>query len=227
MVAASDLLYRAVPHLGDRIRSRAAVLLASPGLFFGALLGFSTAGYLPLAVLIGPQEWMGIGPFQAQVSRVVLYLVYFLAGLVIGACGIERTMFRLEGPIASHPCSWLALGLASFTVLAMMIVVVTPLERTILSEMAFTLCCGATVLGMTGLFLRFANRRIRFLDSLSANSYGIYIVHYFFVTWLQYFLLGKDLAPSLKGTLVFGGTLLLSWGTAAAMRRIPAVAKVI
>jgi surface polysaccharide O-acyltransferase-like enzyme len=108
-----------------------------------------------------------------------------------------------------------------------MIVVVTPMERTIVSEIAFVVCCWAIVSGMTGFFLRFAKRRVRIFDSLSENSYGIYIVHYVFITWLQYLLLGSGLAPLVKGMVVFVATLILSWGVVAAIRRIPAVAKVL
>ncbi len=59
------------------------------------------------------------------------------------------------------------------------------------------------------------------------NAYGIYVVHYVFVTWLQYGLLESPLDPSVKGMVVFLGTLILSWATVAALRRIPAVAKVV
>ena len=52
-------------------------------------------------------------------------------------------------------------------------------------------------------------------------------MHYVFVTWLQYLLLESPLAPGVKAMAVFSGTLILSWGTAAALRCIPAVAKVI
>jgi surface polysaccharide O-acyltransferase-like enzyme len=115
----------------------------------------------------------------------------------------------------------------SFTAFIIMIVMVTPMERTIVSEMAFVVCCWAIVSGMTGLFLRFAKRRVRIFDSLSESSYGIYIVHYVFVTWLQYLLLGSGLAPLLKGVVVFAGALILSWVLVASIRYIPAVAKVI
>ena len=96
-----------------------------------------------------------------------------------------------------------------------------------MSEIAFVVCCWAMVSGMTGFFLRFSKRRIRIFDSLSENAYGIYLVHYVFVTWLQYFLLGSGLAPLVKGIVVFVGTLILSWVLVASLRRIPAVAKVI
>ena len=223
----ATLMYRVAPLPGGLIRRRSTIILGSPVAFFGVLLGISIAAYLPIAIIIGPLEWIGIGPFHAQVSRILLYLVYFLAGTAIGAYGIDRSMFRSDGALAKRWWGWLAVGLMSFIVFIIMVVVVSDKDRTIVSEIAFVLCCGATVFGMTGLFLRFVKRRVGIFDSLSENSYGIYVVHYVFVTWLQYLLLGSALAPSVKGVVVFVGTLILSWGTVAAIRRIPAVAKVI
>ena len=153
--------------------------------------------------------------------------MYFLTGTAVGAIGIDRSVFKTDGKLAKSWWGWVAVGLMSFTVFIIMVVVVTPLERTIVSEITFVVCCWAIVSGMTGLFLRFGKRRVDIFDSLSENTYGIYIVHYVFVTWLQYFMLGRGLAPSVKGIAVFVGTLILSWGTVAAIRRIPVVAKVI
>jgi hypothetical protein len=53
------------------------------------------------------------------------------------------------------------------------------------------------------------------------------LIHYAFVSWLQYALLRTALPAIAKGSLVFSGTVLLSWGATAALRRIPAVARVI
>jgi len=223
----ATVMYRVAPLPGGIIKRRSTIILGSPLAFFGALLGISIAAYLPMAIIIGPLEWIGIGPFHAQVSRILFYLVYFLAGTAIGAYGIDRSMFRSDGALAKRWWLWLTVGMMSYIVFIIMVVVVTAKDRTIVSEIAFVLCCGATVFGMTGLFLRFVKRRVGIFDSLSENSYGIYVVHYVFVTWLQYLLLGSALAPSVKGMLVFAGTLILSWGTVAAIRRIPAVAKVI
>jgi len=223
----ATLMYRVAPLPGGLIRRRSTIILGSPVAFFGALLGISITAYLPMSIIIGPLEWVGIGPFHAQASRIFLYLVYFLAGTAIGAYGIDRTMFRSDGALAKRWWGWLAVGLMSYIVFIIMVVVVTAKDRNIVSDIAFVLCCGATVFGMTGLFIRFVKRRVGIFDSLSKNSYGIYIVHYVFVTWLQYLLLGSALAPSVKGMVVFVGTLILSWGTVAAIRRIPAVAKVI
>ena len=221
----ATLLYRVAPRPGGLIRGRSTIILGRPVVFFGALLGISTAAYLPIAIIFGPLEWIGIGPFHAQASRILLYLVYFLAGTAVGACCFDRSAFRSNGALAKRWWGWLAVGLMSY--LVWVILVVSAKHPTIVSAIAFVLCCWATVFGMTGLFLRFAKRRVAIFDSLSENAYGIYVIHYVFVTWLQYLLLGSALAPSVKGMTVFVGTLILSWGSVAAIRRVPAVAKVI
>ena len=221
------LLYRLAPLPGGLARRLAAIILGGSKAFFGVLLVISIAAYLPVAIVFGPLKWVGIGPFHAQLSRVLLYLVYFLGGAAVGAYGIDRSVFRSGGVLARRWWGWMAAGLMAFIVFVIMVVVVTARDRTVVSELAFVTGCGATVFGITGLFLRFAKRRVGIFDSLSENAYGIYIVHYVFVTWLQYLLLESPLAPVMKGMLVFSGTLILSWGTIVVIRRIPAVAKVI
>jgi len=80
---------------------------------------------------------------------------------------------------------------------------------------------------VTAIALRFVRSRTPMLDSLSANAYGMYVVHYAFVTWLQYALLRAALPGAVKGFAVLAGATALSWGAVAALRRVPAVAKVI
>ena len=52
-------------------------------------------------------------------------------------------------------------------------------------------------------FVRFARRPNRVVDSLSANAFGIYLLHYACVSWLQWLLLPASLSGPVKGTLVF------------------------
>ncbi|MEE4604168.1 MAG: acyltransferase [Desulfobacteraceae bacterium] len=223
----ATVLYQVAPLLGGFVRAPLKNILGRPVAFFGVLLGISIMVYPPFAILFGPLTWIGIGPFNAQVGRILLYLVYFLTGTAVGAIGIGRSVYKFDGALAKHWWGWVAVGLMFFTMFIVMIVVVTPMERTFASEIAFVVCCWAMVSGMIGFFLRFAKRRVRLCDSLSENSYGIYIVHYVFVTWFQYLVLENGLSPLMKGMVVFIGTLTLSWMSVAAIRRIPAVAKVI
>ena len=93
--------------------------------------------------------------------------------------------------------------------------------------LAFPLACAAIGFGMLALFLRFVSARVRVFDRLRDNAYGIYLIHYAFVIWLQYELLNVPLTPVLKAALVFVGALTISWGITAALRRIPVVARVV
>ncbi|MDQ2844159.1 MAG: hypothetical protein M3Y72_24590 [Acidobacteriota bacterium] len=62
---------------------------------------------------------------------------------------------------------------------------------------------------------------------LRDNAHGMYLIHYAFVSWLQYLLLPETVPAIAKGLFVFGGTVALSWGTTALLRRIPVVRRTI
>ena len=115
-------------------------------------------------------------------------------------------------------------GLISYAGLSAIFV---PAPQSPLVAPIFILEMALAVLGLTSLFLRFARRRVPILDSLSANSYGIYIIHYLVVVWLQYALLRIDLPAVAKGAIVFFAGLAICWGSIAALRRIRAVARII
>jgi hypothetical protein len=48
-----------------------------------------------------------------------------------------------------------------------------------------------------------------------------------FVSWLQYAMLAAALSAPAKGAIVFLAALALIWCTAALLRRVPAIARVI
>jgi peptidoglycan/LPS O-acetylase OafA/YrhL len=68
-------------------------------------------------------------------------------------------------------------------------------------------------------FLRFA-RPSAILDSLRDNAYGMYLVHYAIVTWVQYALLPAPWPGLAKAAVAFGATVALSWFTTAMARRV-------
>ena len=80
---------------------------------------------------------------------------------------------------------------------------------------------------MFAVAVRFGGVRARLLDSLNANAFGMYLVHYLFVVWLQFALLGLPLPGFVKAAIVFsadaGGQLVRDGGA----RRVPAVASII
>jgi peptidoglycan/LPS O-acetylase OafA/YrhL len=76
-------------------------------------------------------------------------------------------------------------------------------------------------------FLRFGARPWPTFDSISENSYGIYLFHYVFILWAQYLLLSIAMPAIAKGVIVFGVTLILSWAVTAAVCAVPLGARVL
>jgi hypothetical protein len=95
-----------------------------------------------------------------------------------------------------------------------------PLLVQIAAGIGFSVACAAGCLFFMAACLRFGGERSRLLDSLSSNAYNMYLLHYVFVVWLQYAVLGIALFAIGKASIVFGGTLLMSWGLAVAFGKL-------
>ena len=194
--------------------------------YLAALVIASAIAYVPLAVVFTPSAWAAFGPFGFQLSRPLHYAVYFFAGIGVGACGIERGLFAPEGALVRRWVIWLvaAVGLLllwmGLTAQTMTDGGPTSLGLQALADLSFVLACFSSCFAVLALFLRFAGRRLPALAGLRRDAFGLYLVHYVFVVWLQYALLGVALFAAAKGAIVFSGTLLLSWGTIAVVRRI-------
>jgi acyltransferase-like protein len=214
-----------------RVSSSAGI---RPGRYFAGLLIASAVAYVPLAVASTPSAWAAFGPFGFQLSRPLHYAVYFFAGVGIGACGIEHGLFAAHGALVRRWAVWLVAAAVLFLVwMALTALTIadgggpTSLGLQILDDLSFVLACFGNCFAVLALVLRFAGKRLPALDPFKRDAYGMYLVHYVFVVWLQYALLGVALIAVAKGAIVFSGTLLLSWGTIAVIRRISPAGQVI
>jgi len=203
-----------------------------PVAFFGRMAGVCAIAYIPLAVLAGPLAWTGWNPLVLQTSRPFLYFAWFMAGAAVGAWGLERGLVAAEGKLARRWWLWMLRALLAFgvaSVLGLMAISAHgwPQMWTAIASIGFVLSCTASCFGLLALFTRFAKTRRRIFDSLTASAYGMYLIHYAFVTWLQYSLLKIALPGIAKGFIVLAGVVLLSWAATAALRRIPAVGRAI
>jgi hypothetical protein len=230
-------LFRLAPGWAPVWRHRLGRLTAGalqrPALFFGLLAAASAVAYISMALAFNPFAWFSFGPFFVQTSRVLHYAVYFLAGLGVGAYGLQNGLLAPDGKLARRWGLWSTAALIVF-IAALGIIIAAlgarpPVPRSleIAGDLGFVLSCAASSFAFLALFVRFVKRRRPVFDSLRKNAFGMYLVHYAFVSWLQYALLPAELSGLVKGSLVFLGTVLLSWGTTAALRRIPAVRRVI
>lgn len=202
-----------------------------PGLYFAILVAVSALAYVPLALAFTPWAWTDTGFVAVQLSRPLVYAVYFFAGVGIGANGIDRGLVAADGALARRWVPWLAAALVSL-VLWMGLTYLTMDDAAsigieVAADFSFVLACAAGCFFFIAASLRFGAKRSRMLGNLSANAYSLYLLHYNFVIWLQYALLGAALFAVIKGALVFAGTLILSWATAVAVQRIPFGARLI
>jgi surface polysaccharide O-acyltransferase-like enzyme len=72
-----------------------------------------------------------------------------------------------------------------------------------------------------------AHSALRLLDAMQPSAYGIYLLHYMFIIWLQYVVYDPAFPAGVKAGIVFVGTLSGSWALAALLRKIPVVARMI
>ena len=82
-------------------------------LFIWYLLTWAT--YIPLMLWAGAGTWTGFGPFDFQVSRVLLYFCYFLMGVLLGSSGIDRGIFGNHSRLMKNWSLWVLA--AAFTYL--------------------------------------------------------------------------------------------------------------
>ena len=103
----------------------------------------------------------------------------------------------------------------------------SPTVANVIGGVVFALTCGAISFAFLALFVRFITRRNVIFDSLSDNEYGMYLAHYMFASWLQMALLTIPLGTITKTIAMFSRVLLLSWGTSAGLRRVPAIGRIV
>lgn len=101
------------------------------------------------------------------------------------------------------------------------------LRLRLLADSAFVLSCASISFAFVALFRRCVIARRPVFDNFSASSYGMYLVHYPIVVWLQFALLTAALSAVAKAAIVFFGAVGFSWGIVAAVRRIPMIARLL
>jgi len=193
-----------------------------PVVFYGALVALSVIAYSTMTHFFGSIRWFNWGPFAVQASRLLQYCLYFFAGAWAGVTGSRSGLLAPMGRLARR---WWLWAMAAVVAFALEIACMMG-GKLIAGEGMFAVSCAASSFFLLAMFLRFSKGG-RVWESLSRNAYGIYLVHYVFVSWLQYAVLGLALPASLKFTVVLVGAVGLSWGTTAGLRRVSGIREVI
>src|SRR6202158_4010079 len=108
------VVYRVAPGLVEAIGRLSLASYARPGLFFRALLIGSIIVYVPVVLYFGAPRWFTVGPVAIQASRILLYLLYFFAGVGIGAVPFDKGLLAADGGLARRWPVWLAATICAY-----------------------------------------------------------------------------------------------------------------
>jgi peptidoglycan/LPS O-acetylase OafA/YrhL len=216
------LSFVAIPRTVEAMASRVRAVSKRPLLLFLMLAVMSWLVYAPMSMRFGALTWWSWGPFAVQASRVLHYFIYFAIGVCLGAFGLHIEIFERTGRLARAWWFWCLLSV-------LLLIVTIACVRTgngTGGRIGFACSCAASSLFVIAVVVRFA-RACRWADSLSANAYGIYLMHYAFVIWIQYVALRWTLPAFVKGIAVSLATVGISWMTVALLRQSKLIARVV
>ena len=232
----ASLLYRVWPHLVDPINRLSQRGFERPAEFFLFLLAVTAVVYVPARLYFGPSKWFEFGPFDVQASRVLLYASYFFIGAGIGAAQFDRGVLGADGRLAKSSFGWIVMTLIPYGLLWGLIYI----KREILGNppdlpqwyeafygLFFATFSAAILFAILAYFLRFKKSGWSILDPMQADAYGIFLVHYPIVLWLQYWLFDFDISAIAKALVAFVLTVALSWAVTRVLRMIPGAKKVL
>lgn len=189
--------------------------------------------YMPLMFWAGAGAWTGFGPFDFQVSRVLLYFTYFLMGIVIGSPGIDSGLFRKDGLLMRKWSLWVIGSVLTYVLLKLTEAPLTAryeqkqlteFQATLIYRSIWTLSCTLSCMAFITLFRKLFNGTNKHWQALSENAYGIYLLHYIFVIWCQFLLLEADLPVVVKFSLTFLISVVVSWGLTYLFRKNKTIA---
>ncbi len=198
----------------------------------------SITAYLPMHLAFGDiswLEWDGL-PLPIQTSRILLYTASFFAGVGVGAVNLRAGLLAENGELAKRWPVWLAFALVFYLAILGLVYIhhnwvadfgSPPLLWKTSYGLAFATYSAAMAFTVSAFFLRFAKSGWRLLDALRPSAYGVFLLHYIFIIWLQYAVYDYSLPAVVKFAIVLSGTLSMGWGFTVMLRKIPVVARMI
>ena len=242
VLLALDAIAAVVRSAAPRLIQRVGQLIFSarnrPMAAFAVFLMFSIAVYLPMRLAFGDSSWLEPDgfPLPIQTSRILLYSGYFFSGVGVGAVSLSAGLLAENSEFTKRWQVWL--GFALLFYIAILVLVYAhhnwvadfnspPLAWSAGYSLAFAMFSAAMAFTVPAIFLRFAESGWSLLDALQPSAYGVYLLHYIFIFWLQYAVYDYSLPAGVKFAIVFAGTLSMSWALTVVLRRIPVVARMI
>jgi hypothetical protein len=232
------LLWAAAPRMIEGLGQLIYASRDRPITAFVVFLMFSIMVYLPMHLIFGDSSWLEPGhyPFPIQTSRILLYAGYFLTGVGVGAVSLRSGMLAENGALVERWTVWPAFAFAFYGAILLLVYAhhnwladfnSPPLWWRTAYGLAFAMFSAAMTFTVPAVFLRFARSSLWLLDAMQPSAYGIYLLHFIFLIWLQYIVYDPAFPAFVKFAIVFAGTLSMSWALTVLLRKIPVVARTI
>jgi hypothetical protein len=201
----------------DTIMASGRVISSFSNRPMGAFVAFAIVSvmiYLPLHLIFGDSAWFEPDgfPLPIQTSRVLLYAGYFFVGVGIGATNLRAGLFAEGGEVANRWSVWLAAAMIFYGALLLLVYVhhhwvanfnAPPLVWRAAYGFAFAMFSAAMTLAVPATFVYAARLRLDLLDAVQPSAYGIFLLHYIFIIWLQYNVYDPLWSAFLKFAIVF------------------------
>jgi len=231
-------IWMAAPKILGALGRLIGALRSRPALAFAAFVVVSVVSYLPLHLWFGDGAWFEPGhyPFPVQTSRILLYPAYFFTGVGIGVISLRVGILAEDGEVAKRWATWLAFAVLLFGLLLLLVfahhnwienVAAPPLWWRAAYGAVFAVFSAAMAFTVPTISLRLSRASLWLLDAMQPSAYGIFLFHYMFIIWMQYFVYDPAWPAGVKAAIVFAVTLGGSWLLTVLLRKIPLVARTI
>ena len=206
-------------------------LTQKPVVFLTIIFIVFCVAFIPISIEIGQYTWTGFGPFDFQVNRFFLYLLFFLFGVSLGSIDWENYLFTGNKLLNKKWWFWALLCLVSYLIIEWLTFFapesINPYSSNssfawLIFDLFFVASCISSILAFLAIF-KLVNTEHTTWNNLSANAYGIYLIHYVFVTWLQFGLMNISISAIFKFVIVFFGALACSWVITNWVRKITVI----
>jgi hypothetical protein len=236
--AIAALLWAAAPRLIEAFGQAIYRLRDRPITAFAAFLVFSIVVYLPMRLMFGDSSWLEPGhyPLVIQTSRILLYAGYFFAGVGVGAVSLRTGALAANGALVKRWTVWVGFAIGSYGAILLMVYLhhngavdfnSPPLWWHTAYGLAFATFSAAMTFTVPAVFLRFERSPFWPLDAMRPSAYGIYLLHFIPLIWLQYVVYDPAFPAFVKFAIVFAGTLSISWALTVLLRKSPVAARMI
>jgi hypothetical protein len=225
----ASLVYLISPRALDPINRLSLQARDEPGKFFLVMFAVTAAFYIPGRIHFGAGSWFAFGPFSVQHGRVLLYASYFFFGAGIGLQNLNGGLLAEDGRLAKISWGWLVCLVPYCGMWGLIYIkreiLGNPVELPDWYEgiYGFFFACFSVAIMLTimAYFLRRNRLGWSILDPMRPDAFGMFLVHYPIVLWLQYWLFDYDLPAIAKALIAFVLTVFLSWGATILLRKIP------